>query len=93
MNAGRQSDAVSMQTGLGDLSKAASAYLACLAFVVAFLVTTLAGGTGLTAALRGALVAAVTLLLAPCLVRPFLTTIFDAIARDRIARNKPGDAK
>ncbi len=77
-----------MQSGSHDLARAASAYLACLMFVVAFLVTTLAGGSGVTATIRGGIVALVTVVLARPLLHPALSAVLDAMARDRANQQK-----
>ena len=71
--------------GLGELSRSATAYLACVAFVVGFLATVAFGGTVLTGALRGGIATAVVLVFGRLLVRPLLATVLDALARDRAA--------
>ena len=76
-------------SGLGDLARSATAWLACLVFALGFLVTVLAGGTALTGALRGGIAAAVTLAFGKLLVRPLLATILDAMARDTAAKDDP----
>ena len=74
-----------MQDGSRNLARAVTAYLTCLTFALAFLVTTATGGGGLTAVLRGALAAAAMWFLGGLLMRPLVVTVFDAMARDRAA--------
>lgn len=80
-----------MGTGSRELARGTSTYLACLAFILAFLVTTVTGGTGMTAAIRGAIAAAGALVLGGWLMRPLITTVLDAMARDT-ADKKAEDA-
>lgn len=81
-----------MNGGCRELARALTAYLACLAFVLAFFVALLTGGSVLTAVVRGAVVVAVTLFLGSALVRPLISTILDAMARDRSdSSEQPGD--
>ena len=82
---------INMGTGSRELARGASTYLACLAFIVAFLVTTVTGGTGLTAAFRGAIAAGGALAVGGLLMRPLITTVLDAMARDT-ADNQAEDA-
>ena len=83
-----------MNVGTEELTRATSAYLACLVFVVAFLVTTVAGGGGFTATMRGGLAAAIAFFLARPLLRPALSAVLDAMARDRAKKlqKAPGEA-
>jgi hypothetical protein len=80
-----------MEDGCRELTRALSAYLASLAFAVAFLVTTLCGGSLWTATLRSSAAAAATLLVGSFLLRPLFSTILDAMARDR-AEQRAEDA-
>ena len=73
---------IGMGTGSRELARGASTYLACLAFILAFLVTTVTGGTGLTAVFRGAAAAVSALVLGGLLMRPLISTVLDAMARD-----------
>lgn len=84
-----------MNVGTEELTRATSAYLACLVFVVAFLVTTIAGGGGFTATIRGGIAAAIAFLLGRALLRPALSVVLDAMARDQAKKppkKKPGEA-
>ena len=74
-----------MGAGSRELARGATAYLASFAFVIAFLLTTLSGGSPLTAAIRGGIVAVATLVLGGFLMSALIGTLLDAIARDRVA--------
>lgn len=74
-----------MEAGSRELSRGITAYLACLAFVLSFFVTLFSGGTGTTAVLRGGIVAIATVALGGLLMRPMMSTILDAMARDQVA--------
>ena len=65
------------------MTRAVAAYLACVTFALAFLITSLTGGSILTALLRGVMVAAATWFAGQLLMRPMLSAILDAMARDR----------
>ena len=77
-----------MEQGSRELSRAIAAYAASLAFALSFLITTVCGGGGLTAVVRGGAVAAAALVLVPWLARPALSTVFAAMARDRAAAHR-----
>ena len=77
-----------MNVGTEELTRAAAAYLACLVFVVAFLVATLAGAGGATAAVRGGLAALAAFVAGKVLLRPLLSTVLDAMARDRAKKHQ-----
>ena len=83
-----------MNVGTEELTRATSAYLACLVFVVAFLVTTIVGGGGFTATLRGGIAAAITFVLGRPLLRPVISSVLEAMARDRAKKpaKAPGEA-
>lgn len=83
-----------MNVGTEELTRATSAYVACLVFVVAFLVTTIAGGSGFTATIRGGIAAAIAFFVARPLLRPALAVVIDAMARDRAKKTPkaPGEA-
>ncbi len=66
-----------------NLTRVAAAYLACVAFAVGYLLTTLMGGDGLTAAWRGAIVAVCALVLGRGVIGPALSSVLDAMARDQ----------
>jgi len=69
-----------------------SVYLTCLAFAVTFLATNLLGG-GLSAGLlRGAAAAAATLVVSRLLLRATIDVVLGAMARDRAADAKKGNA-
>lgn len=74
-------------TGSRELARGTAAYLACLTFVLTYLLTTALGATGLTATLRGAIVAAFTYCIGRTLLRPLTSSLLDAMARDRAARS------
>ncbi len=73
-----------------ELTRGATAYLACLAFAVTFLITVATRGSSGTAVIRGAIVAFATFMLAPLLLRTVITTVLDAMARDR-AKPEPAE--
>ncbi|MFO1076183.1 MAG: hypothetical protein U1E73_00490 [Planctomycetota bacterium] len=79
-------------SGSQELVRIATAYLASIAFCVTFLVATLAGASGLTALLRGAIATAATAFAAPLLAAPVVNTVLEAMARDE-ARRKAAEAK
>ncbi len=66
--------------GTNDLARAATAYVACITFAGTYLLTIVLGADGLTAVIRGAVVAGATLLLGGFLLRPAISSILDAIA-------------
>jgi hypothetical protein len=80
------------QVGSRELASSAAAYVACLTFALCYLLVTAHGGSGLTAALRGALVAFATWWPGQLLLRPIASLLLDAIAKDKAARAK-GDAE
>ena len=67
--------------GTNDLARAATAYVACITFAGTYLLTIVLGADGLTAVIRGAVVAVATLLLGGFLLKPAISSILDAIAR------------
>ena len=77
--------------GSRELTKGVAAYLASLAFVVAFLVTTFTGGDGLAAVGRGAAVAAAAWVIGSLLAQPVVSTILDAMARDTAVTTRTED--
>ena len=76
-----------------ELARSTSTYVACLAFTLAFLVTTASGGTGLTAVFRGTIAAFATMIVGGLLLRPLMSTVLDAMARDAAAKNEAEDAR
>ena len=80
-----------MESGSQELSRTATAYIASLAFVATFLLTTAWGGDGNTALLRGVLVGAMALVLGRFLARPIVDVVLDAMARDRAANAPPSE--
>lgn len=79
-----------MGVGSQELTRASTTYLMCLCFAVTFLVTTLYGGSPLTAVIRGSVVAIIARVIAPLLLRPVINTILDAMARDTSVSDKTG---
>ena len=77
-----------MHSGSRELTRGVAAYLACLLFALAFLVATLSGGSGMTATIRGAVAAMLTLIVGKVLLHPMMSTIIDAMARDRAQREE-----
>ena len=77
-----------MVSGSRELTRGVAAYLACLAFALAFLVATATGGSGMTATIRGAVVALLTMIVGKALLHPLMSTILDAMARDRAQREE-----
>ena len=71
--------------GSSELTRVATAYLACVGFAVAYLLTTAMGGSGLTAAFRGSVVAVSAMLLGRIVVGPAISSVLDAMARDQAA--------
>ena len=69
----------------GELTKLARVYAACGAFGTAFLITSFRGGHTYTALLRGIVVAAATYLVVGWLLRPVVSAVLDAMARDSAA--------
>ena len=67
-----------------NLTRVAAAYLACVAFGVGYLLTTLMGGDGLTAAWRGTIVAVCALVLGRGVIGPALSSVLDAMTRDQV---------
>ena len=80
-----------MQGGSRELARAATAYLTCLSFALAFLVSVATGGGGTTPLLRGVIVAVATWFLGGLLMRPLLSTVLDAMARDRAVAEGTGE--
>ena len=72
--------------GSRELARGTAAYAASLTFAVAFLWSSLHGSSGTTAALRGAIAAAITYVVGRQVLLPLATTLLDAIARDRAER-------
>lgn len=77
-----------MDSGSRELTRGVTAYLACLLFALAFLVAIASGGSGMTATIRGAAAAVVTLVVGKVLLLPLMSTILDAMARDRAQRQE-----
>lgn len=74
-----------MDGGSVELTRATTAYLVALGFALTFLLAQFLGaglGTGL---FRAVLVAGALYLVAPHFVRPVITSILDAMARDQQA--------
>jgi hypothetical protein len=80
-----------MQVGSVELVRATSAWLACIGFALAFLVSVATGALLWTAALRGAAAAVATLIAGRWLLPPLFAVLLDALARDRAARAKETD--
>ena len=78
--------------GTNDLARAATAYVACITFAGTYLLTIVLGADGLTAVVRGTVVAMATLLLGGFLLKPAISSILDAIARHE-ALKKAAEAK
>ena len=76
-----------------ELTRGATAYLACLAFAVTFLITAATRGNSGTAVIRGAIVALATFMLAPLLLRTVMSTVLDAMARDQAKPEPTEDAE
>lgn len=76
-----------MGGGKSDLARLAAAYLACLAFAITYLLTTVFGGGGLTAAFRGGVVAAIALIAGRAVIGPVISSILDAMARDQAEKS------
>ena len=72
-----------MQRGSRELTRAATAYLTCLSFALTFLVSVLTGAAGVTPLVRGVIVAVAVWFVGGLLMRPLLSTVLDAMARDR----------
>jgi hypothetical protein len=72
--------------GTSDLTRVAAIYLACIAFAVAYLLTTAFGGGGLTAAFRGGVVAGCALVVGRLVIGPVMSSIVDAMAQDAARR-------
>lgn len=78
-----------MGAGKADLTKATTAYFVALAFALTFLLT-IALGSGMSAALTRGIIAAIAFRVCmPFFVRPVMTAIFDAMARDQQESAKP----
>jgi hypothetical protein len=75
-----------MGVGNSELSRSIATYAASVAFVIAFLVAISFGAGMLTAVTRGVIVAIATRVVAEWIARPLVTTLLDAMARDRLAR-------
>ena len=71
--------------GNSDLTRLASTYFACVAFAVTYLLATYFGTSGLTAAIRGAVVAALAIVFGRLLVGPIITSLIEAMVKDRVA--------
>lgn len=72
--------------GARELASRLAAYVASLTFAVSFLVTTVTGGGGLLALGRAVLMAGIAWCVLPWLLRPAVTTLLDAMARDQVER-------
>jgi hypothetical protein len=76
-----------MSGGTNELSRAATAYVACFTFVLTYVLTVLRHD-GMTAMFRATVVAVITLIVGRLLFRPLITSILDGIAQHEVARNK-----
>ncbi len=63
----------------------AAAYGACLAFAVTYLVASAMGVGGMTAVIRGAVVALCVVVLGRLVFGPAISSVLDAMARDQAA--------
>ena len=73
--------------GSRELARALAAWLACVAFAVTFLVATMLAETSMfTAVVRGGIAAFACQQLGPWLLRPAVTVVIEAMARDRAVR-------
>ncbi len=77
-----------MEAGSRDLTRAVTGYLVALSFAITFLLTVVLGAGVNTALMRGIIVAVIVRVVGPALVRPVLTSIFDAITQDQIRRSQ-----
>lgn len=82
-----------MDTATSELARATAAWVASLAFAITFLAAWALGASVLTGAVRGAVVAVATLVAANLLVRPVLSVVLNAMARDRAARQQEQERK
>ncbi len=72
-----------MAAAANDLARTAAAWLACLAFALVFLISVASGHDGMTPVWRGAFAATSTYVGGLVLARPLVSTVLDAMARDR----------
>lgn len=77
----------------GELTRVAKVYAACVTFAVAFLVAALAGSTTITALVRGSLAGFCAYVAAGLLLRPVVSVVLDAMARDRVAASSRKENK
>ena len=77
----------------GELTRVARVYAACLAFALAFLVATLAGSTTITALVRGSIAGFCVYVVVGLLLRPVVSVVLDAMARDRVAASSGKEKK
>ncbi len=77
-----------MAGGTNDLARAATAYVACITFVLTYLLTVVLGSDGVTAVIRATVVAVITLVVGRLLFRPLIASILDGIAQHEAGRTK-----
>ena len=82
-----------MQVGSAHLAKSATTYAVCLAFAVTFLIATALGAGLVTATIRGVVVAVLVRLVGPVLLRTVLSTVLDAMARDRLGGSREDETR
>jgi len=75
-----------MAGGTNDLARAATAYVACITFVLTYILTVILGGDGVTAVIRATVVAVITLVVGRLLFRPLIASILDGIAQHEAGR-------
>ena len=80
-----------MNGGSRELTRGITAYLASLAFVLAFFITLLSGGAGMTPVIRGTVAALATMFVGALLLRPMMSVILDAMARDQAQAERSED--
>ncbi len=78
-----------MAGGTNDLARAATAYVACMAFGLTYLLTVVIGSDGMTAVVRATVVAVVTLVVGRLLFRPLIASVLDAMAQHEATRANP----
>lgn len=77
----------------GELTRVAKVYAACVVFALAFLVATLAGSSTTTALVRGSIAALCAYAALGLLLRPVVSVVLDAMARDRVAASSGKEKK
>ena len=80
-----------MAGGTNDLARAATTYVACITFVLTYLLTVVLGNDGVTAVIRATVVAVITLVVGRLLFRPLIASILDGIAQHEAARARKED--